>query len=233
MYGFGGGMGGFGGGGPQFQNAVGQHLGNMMGGGYAPGGMPQQRIGQGVSNQFDQYGNMGQQISGRLPGYGSMGQQISGQMPFGGGIGGNPSFGGGMPNFGGGGFYQPENQPEMTAMPRPGYGFNPQPDGVQAAVMPISGPSYLLPFPGYGYSPRPMPQPTYRPGGFPQPDGRGAMNPGFGGRPMPQPDGGPMRNPDMQREYANGDQYYNAKGNLRMRYRDGGQMAGQAPPRPY
>ena len=54
---------------------------------------------------------------------------------------------------------------------------------------------------------------------MPQPDGGGAMNPGFGGRPMPQPDGGPMRNPDMQRQYANNDQYYNAKGNLRMRYR--------------
>lgn len=218
MYGFGGGMGGFGGGGPQFQNAVGQHLGNMMGGGYAPspGGMPQMnygQLGQGVSNQFGGpmvdkvsahtmplvtnfpdysggYGNMGQQISGRLPGYGSMGQQISGQMPF-----------GGMPNFGGGGFYQPE----MTAMPMPGYGFQP----------------------------RPMPQRTYRPGGFPQPDGGGAMNPGFGGAMMPQPDGGPMRNPDMQRQYANNDQYRNAKGNLRMRYRDGGQMAGQAPPNSY
>ena len=143
-----------------------------------------------------------------MPGYGNMGQQISGlgdQMP-----------------FGGGGFYRPENQPEMTAMPMPGYGFNPQPDdGLKYGIMPISGPTYRLPDPGYGG--RPMPQPTYRPGGFPQPDGGGAMNPGFGGGMMPQPDGGGEMNPGYapipQRTFNNNNPFYNAKGNLRMRYR--------------
>lgn len=157
------------------------------------------------------YGN-GQQISGlgdQMQGYGSMGQQITGQPNtylLDGGMSQYPGMGGGMSP----GFYQPE-------MPMPGYGFQPRP-------MP-------MPMPGYGYSPRPMPQPTYRPGGFPQPDGGGAMNPGFGGGMMPQPDGGgemnpgyaPMPAPIPSRTFNNNNPFYNAKGNLRMRYRPGGQ----------
>lgn len=45
----------------------------------------------------------------------------------------------------------------------------------------------------------------------------------------PQPDGGSVQNPDMQnpfRTFNNGNPFYNAKGNLRMRYRPGGQMGG-------
>lgn len=82
-----------------------------------------------------------------------------------------------------------------------------------------------------GYGPRPMPIPDM--GRLPMPDGGGMSNPGFMGGMMPRPDGGGMSNPGMgipQRDFANNNPFYNAKGNLRMRYRPGGQMAGMAPP---
>lgn len=221
MYGFGGGMGGFGGGGPQFQNAVSQHLGNMMGGGAAhgmgnqmgyapsPGYNPQQgqmlmnpnygQLGQGMSNQFEY--NAGMKFA---PHYMPEVTNFAG-------YGGGPTYGNGQQISGLGDQMQSYGQMgQRLSAQLPGYG------GMGQQSIPAQGGGMG----GYssmgGGAPR-MPRPA---------------NFGMGGG-APTPDGGPMRNPDMQRQYANGDQYYNAKGNLRMRYRDGGQMAGQAPPRPY
>ena len=102
-----------------------------------------------------------------------------------------------MPGYFGGQFPMPRPMP----MPNPGFSYGgsmPSPDG---------GP---VRNPGFSYG-----------GGMPSPDGGPMPNPGFSyGGGMPSPDGGPATNPGIpQREFANGNPFYNAKGNLRMRYR--------------
>jgi hypothetical protein len=136
---------------------------------------------------------------------------------------------------------QPMPAPRPMPMPNyRGYGFNPQPGG-----MPQPNPNYgQMPAP----APRPMPMPypvdfsRLLGGGMSQYPGYGGnvVQPGgmdflrgqFGGGFNPQPDDGRVDNPDMQnpfRTFNNGNPFYNAKGNLRMRYRPGGQgdMRGQ------
>jgi len=169
MYGMGGygPMGGYGGGGPQFQNAVGQHLGNMMGGGaahgmgnqmgYAPGGMPQPN-----------------------PNYGQMPAPAPRPMPMPYSVDFSRLLGGGMSQY-------------------PGFGGAVQPGGMDYLRGQFGG--------GYGGG---------SPWGAPVDNDSGYGRPTYGG--APSPDGGAVHND--QRQYANGDQYHNRKGNLRMRYRN-------------
>lgn len=222
MYGIGGfgGMGGFGGGyggNPQFQNAVGQHFGNMMGGGaahgmgnqmgYAPGGMPQQNPNYGGDTDMgmsDYMRRMAMDPEGERARTAAL----------------RASLGGGMP--------QPN--PNYGQMPAPAPRPMPMPYPVDFSRLLGGGMSQ---YPGFGGAVQPGGMDFLRGqfgGGFnPQPDGGRVDNPYmqhqsrdggllYGG--PPQPDGGRVDNPDMQRQYANGDQYHNAKGNLRMRYRN-------------
>jgi len=193
MYGIGGfgGMGGFGGGyggNPQFQNAVGQHFGNMMGGGvehgmgnqmgYAPGGMPQQN-----------------------PNYGQLGQGhqmlMDTTMP----VPPRPNqFMGSLP---GSNVYA--DALRMRADRAREFGFGNSGNMVQPGGM-----DYLRGQFGGGWNVAPDNDAAY---------GR----PYFGGGFNPSPDGGRVDNPDMQnpfRTFNNGNPFYNAKGNLRMRYRN-------------
>ncbi len=121
-----------------------------------------------------------------------------------------------MPGYFGGQFPMPRPMP----MPMPGYGGDAGFRGVH--------PGGSLPLDrGMGYNPQPGGMPQRNPGfsyggGMPSPDGGPVRNPGFSyGGGMPSPDGGPEMNPGIpQREFANGNPFYNARGNLRMRYRN-------------
>ena len=161
-----------------------------------PGGMPQQNYGQAAQGMDTHMLRHGQIGSGQFGG--GMSSYLGGPAygPSIGGQGMGKQFGGGMSSYGSYGndriLFGDQNSASGSASYRPmlmsNYGGN--------MTMPAQ----------YG---GPMPQP----GGMPQ------HNPGieYGG--MPSPDGGPQMNPGIpQRQFANGNPFYNARGNLRMRY---------------
>ena len=216
---------GFNGGfGPMFgNNGMMQGGGNSYGGGMgygeppSPRGMPQQNYGQaarGMANRMG-FGGMGGAFGTApstnaspmaYPAMGMASRQMGSQF------GGGPAYGAGM-QLGAQGMAQQFN----GGMPSQ-VGFQ---QGMGGAPMPDAGRRY------FGNMPMPMPNPGFSyGGGMPSPDGGPMPNPGFSyGGGMPSPDGGPAMNPGIpQREFANGNPFYNAKGNLRMRYRDSGMV---------
>jgi hypothetical protein len=160
-----------------------------------------------------------------------------------------------MPNYRGYGF---NPQPGGMPQPNPGYGQMPAP-APRPMPYPVDFSRLLgggmSQYPGFGGAVQPGGVDFLRGqfGGAVQPGGIDYLRGQFGGAPSPdggpsvpgnergylfnneypRPDGGRVDNPDLQqnpfRTFNNGNPFYNAKGNLRMKWRDGFGAAGQDP----
>lgn len=152
----------------------------------------------GMPQQNPNYAQLGQGVSNQFNQYGQMGQQIAGHMG---------GYGGGYGNMG-----------QQISGHLPGYGSMGQQIGANMGGYGGGGQmnNMAKQFNGGGWNVAPDNDAAY---------GR----PYFGGGFNPSPDTGALDNPEMQnpfRSFNNGNPFYNAKGNLRMRYRPGGQMGG-------
>lgn len=183
---------------------------NMMGSPGAPfGGQQVNNMGQqpvrndrmgyapgGMPQQNPNYAQLGQGVSNQFNQYGQMGQQLSGHLPGYGSMGQQIS--GQMPF---GGAVQPGGMDYLRG--QFGGGYRP---GDMSKYFGGGGFNAIMPNNDAGFG-----QPTID---------SWHNRPTYGG--APQPDTGALDNPEMQnpfRTFNNGNPFYNAKGNLRMRYR--------------